>query len=154
MSISKNIAKHFKEVFLGGNWTTSNLKSQLEDVTFSEALHQIEGFNNIATLTNHLSYYIPVLRKVLESQPLVAKDEWSFAHPEFTSEAEWQAYKEQIWHEVEVCCKLIEALPEHIYWEDFTDSKYGIYYRNIHGIIEHAHYHLGQIAWMKKMIRK
>ncbi|HAI83731.1 MAG TPA: DUF1572 domain-containing protein, partial [Chitinophagaceae bacterium] len=29
----------------------------------------------------------------------------------------------------------------------------GTYYRNILGLIEHTHYHLGQIALIKKIIR-
>jgi hypothetical protein len=29
-------------------------------------------------------------------------------------------------------------------------EKYGNYYRNIHGIIEHIHYHLGQIVLIEK----
>ncbi len=44
----------------------------------------------------------------------------------------------------------IEQLPESKLWETFSDEKYGNYYRNIHGIIEHIHYHLGQIVLIKK----
>ncbi len=46
----------------------------------------------------------------------------------------------------------MEQLPEHKLWEDFTDKKYGNYYRNFHGIIEHSHYHLGQIVLIKKIL--
>ena len=31
-------------------------------------------------------------------------------------------------------------------------EKYGTYYRNFHGLIEHAHYHLGQIVLIKKLV--
>lgn len=46
----------------------------------------------------------------------------------------------------------IEKLPESVLLEIFSDEKYGTYYRNILGIIEHSHYHLGQIVIIKKMI--
>ncbi len=46
----------------------------------------------------------------------------------------------------------IEQLPESKLWETFSDEKYGNYYRNIHGIIEHSHYHLGQIVLIKKIL--
>jgi hypothetical protein len=36
--------------------------------------------------------------------------------------------------------------------EVFVDEKYGTHLRNIDGMIEHAYYHLGQIALIKKMI--
>ena len=37
-------------------------------------------------------------------------------------------------------------------WENMSDEKYGNYYRNVHGIIEHSHYHLGQILLVKKLL--
>ncbi|MGN6163930.1 MAG: hypothetical protein ACTHOF_05245 [Flavisolibacter sp.] len=36
--------------------------------------------------------------------------------------------------------------------EIFVDEKYGTYYRNLQGIIEHTHYHLGQIVLIKKLL--
>jgi hypothetical protein len=46
----------------------------------------------------------------------------------------------------------VEQLPEARLWDDFSNGKYGNYYRNITGIIEHLHYHLGQIVLIKKML--
>jgi len=43
-------------------------------------------------------------------------------------------------------------LPESKLSETFLDEKYGNYYRNIHGIIEHTHYHLAQIVLIKKLL--
>jgi hypothetical protein len=56
------------------------------------------------------------------------------------------------WADAENFANLIEQMPENMLWEDFFEGKYGNYYRNLHGIIEHAHYHLGQIVLIKKMI--
>jgi hypothetical protein len=56
------------------------------------------------------------------------------------------------WTDAENFAILIECLPERMLWEDFADNKYGNYYRNIHGIIEHNHYHLGQIVLVKKIL--
>jgi len=47
---------------------------------------------------------------------------------------------------------LIEQLPETKLGETFSDEKYGTYYRNLHGIIEHNHYHVGQIVIIKKLL--
>lgn len=47
---------------------------------------------------------------------------------------------------------LVEQLPESALWESMSDEKYGNYYRNLHGIIEHTHYHLGQIVLIKKIL--
>ena len=58
------------------------------------------------------------------------------------------------WDDAETFASLVEQLPEAKLWEDFWGSKYGNYYRNIHGVIEHTHYHLGQIVLIKKMLSK
>jgi len=47
---------------------------------------------------------------------------------------------------------LLEKLPDSKLWEDFSESKYGMYHRNMLGVIEHCHYHLGQIVLIKKIL--
>jgi hypothetical protein len=58
----------------------------------------------------------------------------------------------KFWADAENFEILIEQLPESKLGETFFDEKYGTYYRNLHGIIEHTHYHLGQIVLIKKII--
>ena len=152
MSLTQQIAKHFREIHFGGNWTCSNLKDNLSDVNWQQATTQVHSFNTIATLTYHVNYYVSAALKVLQGEPLVAKDELSFNHPPIQSENDWQQLLAKVWIDAELFATLIENLPENKLWEDFTDKKYGNYYRNIHGIIEHMHYHLGQIALIKKLL--
>ena len=75
---------------------------------------------------------------------------YSFAHPPIQSKEDWEKLLDKLWTDAETFASLIEQLPESKLWEDFADGKYGNYYRNIHGIIEHTHYHLGQIVLIKK----
>lgn len=152
--LSKNIAKHLREVYFGGNWTTSNVRDQLKDVTWQQATTQVYSLNMIATLLNHIGYYLPVVTKVLEGGPLEGKDELSFAHPPINSEEDWRKMVDTTLSNAEKLAGLMEQLPEGKLWEDFTDPKYGIYYRHVHGIIEHTHYHLGQIAVIKKILQQ
>jgi len=154
MNASTNIAKHFREVFFGGNWTVSNLKEQLADVTWQEATTQVYSLNTIATLTYHIGYFVTVVLKVLQGGPLDGNDKLSFDHPPINSQEDWQNLIDKTLAEAETFTALVAQLPESRLWEDFTDPKYGIYYRNIHGIIEHTHYHLGQIAIIKKIVRQ
>jgi hypothetical protein len=48
---------------------------------------------------------------------------------------------------------LIEQLPDEQLETTFLEARYGSLYRNLHGNIEHLHYHLGQIVLLKKWIR-
>lgn len=152
MNTPQQIAKHLREVFFGGNWTTVNLKDTLADVTWELAVTQIHSFNTIAILVYHMTYYVTAVTKVLEGEPLNASDKLSFSHPPITSQQEWDDFLESKWAEAEHFANLIEKLPEDILGENFFDGKYGIYYRNLHGLIEHTHYHLGQIVLIKKLL--
>lgn len=152
MNTSSQIAKHFREVIFGGNWCTVNLKDTLQDITWEQANTKVYSFNTITALTYHIGYYITAVLKVLEGGPLDAHDKFSYDHPIVASEADWQQLQEKIWTEAQEFATLIEKLPEEIIYKDFIDGKYGIYFRNLVGIIEHTHYHLGQIVLLKKMI--
>lgn len=152
MSLSAQIAKQFREVHVGGNWTASNLKDNLAGVTWQQATTKIDSFNTIAALVYHTNYYVRAVLNVLQGGPLNASDKYSFDMPSIQSQQDWEALLSKTFAEAEAFACMIEQLPEDKFWEDFADGKYGNYYRNIVGIIEHTHYHLGQIVLIKKML--
>jgi hypothetical protein len=144
LSITKQIAKHFREVHSGDNWNSVNLKDSLNGIDWEQATTQVYSFNTIATLVFHINYYISSVIKVFEGQPLNAHDKYSFDLPPLLSRQEWEALLNKSWTEAEKFATLIGQLPDH---------KYGNYYRNIQGIIEHTHYHLGQIVLIKRILQ-
>ena len=152
MSTTKQIAKHYKEVIFGGNWTYSNLKEHLADVTWQQAIKKLDGFNTIASLTYHINYYVTGAIDVLNGKPLVIKDKFSFDHPKISSPEDWEQLVKKVFNDAKIFIKLVEDLPDEKLYEIFVDEKWGNYYRNLQGIIEHAHYHLGQIVLVKKMV--
>jgi uncharacterized damage-inducible protein DinB len=152
MKLTEQIAKQFREVFFGGNWTSVNLQETLADVNWQQATTPVYSFNTIATLVYHSNYYVNAVLKVLQGEPLNAKDAYSFDHPPIESAEDWQSLLHKTWSEAEAFAALLEQLPETMLGETFTDEKYGNYYRNIHGIIQHTHYHLGQIVLIKKIL--
>lgn len=154
MTITAQIAKHLREVNFGGNWTVSNLKDIVSDITWKEATTKINNFNTIATLVFHINYFVEAQIEVLKGKPLNAKDELSFDHPPIHLQNDWEAMVNKTLSEAEDLAVLIEQLPENSLNEDFVDKKYGNYYRNLHGLIEHTHYHLGQIAFIKKLVKQ
>lgn len=153
MNLSEQTAKHFREVFFGGNWTCSNLKDNLEGVTWQEATTRVYSFNTIATLVFHIAYFADAALKVLQGGPLDAHDKFSFDHPPINSKEDWDQMLRQTWKTAQDLAHLIEQMPENKFLETFCEEKYGTYFRNLHGIIEHTHYHLGQIVLIKKIIQ-
>lgn len=152
MNVSAQIASHTRCLFFGGNWTDVNLQDVLSDVDWQMATTKVHNFNTIAQLAYHIHYFVAVVIKVLEGGPLVGNDKVSFNHPPITSQKDWEQLLQKVWADAETFAALIEKLPEATLWTNIGDEKYGTYYRNLHGIIEHSHYHLGQIVIVKKMI--
>ncbi len=153
MNTTQQLAKHCRDVHFGGNWTFVNLKDTLADITWQEATTQYQDSNTIAILLFHINYYINPVARVLQGEPLNASDKFSFDCPTITSQEEWEHLIQKALDEAEQFAKEIEKLEESKLFEVFSEEKYGNYFRNLLGIIEHTHYHLGQIALIKKMIR-
>ena len=151
MTTSQQLALHLKQVYFGGNWTWSNLKDHLKDVSLKQATQKIYGLNTIAMLTFHIHYFVRVQLKLLKEGTLKGKDSESFDHPPFETEEEWANYKEEIFNEAEAYISILSDFDEKIIFSNLEDEKYGSYFRNFLGLIEHTHYHLGQIALVKKL---
>ncbi len=154
MNITGQIAKQLREFHLGGNWTDVNLKDVLEDVSWQEATTKVNSFNTIAVLVYHMNYYVTVAIKVIQGLPPDASDKDSFNLPPVQSQQDWKNLINKTWTDVENFAVLLENFPDDKLGDVFLAEKYGNYYRNFHGIIEHCHYHLGQIVLLKKMIRQ
>jgi len=152
MNLQAQIAKQFRDVHFGGNWTSSNLREHLADVTWQQATTQVYSFNSIATLVYHMNYYVSAVLKVLQGAPLDASDKYSFDLSPILCQQDWEKLLDKTWADAEGFASMVEQLSEQKLGDTFSDEKYGNYYRNIHGVIEHIHYHLGQIVLIKKIL--
>jgi len=152
MNTTTQIANQFKEVFIDGNWVATNLKAQLADVTWEQATTKIDSFNTIAVLVFHLNYYVAGILNVFEGGTLDIRDKYSFDAPSITSKEEWESLMNKTYQDAERLANHIARMPEEKLVEPFADEKYGNYARNIHGMIGHSYYHLGQIVLIKKML--
>jgi hypothetical protein len=124
----------------------------LAGITWQQAVTKVHSFNTISALVFHTNYYVSAVLKVLQGEPLDAHDKYSFDHPPIQSREDWEKLLDKTWADAENFASLVEQLPESRLWEDFLGKKYGNYYRNLHGVIEHTHYHLGQIVLIKKIL--
>jgi uncharacterized damage-inducible protein DinB len=152
MNLAQQIAKQLRDLYNGGNWTAVSLKENLADITWQQATTKVYSFNTIAALVYHTNYYVTAIIRVLEGEPLTGSDKYSFDHPIIQTQEDWQKLVDKSWADAESLARLIEQLPESKLLENFWDGKYGNNYRNIAGVIEHTHYHLGQIVLIKKLL--
>ena len=151
MALSKEIARQIREMHFGQNWTGSSLKDQLQDLDWKAATASEDSLNSIAVLIFHANYYIERTLSALKTGKLDAHDMYSFALPPIKSEEAWQHFLSKVWQDAEEFASMIEKMPDEKMWDIMIEEKYGTYYRNFLGIIEHFHYHLGQIAILRKI---
>ncbi|MBL7708987.1 MAG: DinB family protein [Chitinophagaceae bacterium] len=154
MNLSQQTAKHFRDVFTGGNWTSVNLKETLTGIDWQQATTTVHSLNTIAALVYHIHYYVQAVLNVLNGNPLEASDKFSFDVPAIHSQEDWDQLVATTLSDAEQFAALVEQLPESRFKEVFVDEKYGSYHRNMYGIIEHTHYHLGQIVLIKKILQQ
>ena len=109
--------------------------------------------NTIAALVFHINYYINAVLNVLQGAALNAHDRDSYSHPSIGSEQDWHNLLNKVFSDAEQFAQIIENLEDDKLDENFLDGKYGSYFRNLEGTIEHGNYHLGQISLIKKMLR-
>ncbi|MCL7752211.1 DUF1572 domain-containing protein [Polaribacter sp. Z022] len=153
MKKNKELANRFREVFLDGTWVANtNYKKVLEAISYKKATTKVNSLNTIAVLTFHINYYVAGVLNVFEGGKLEIRDKYSFDAPKITSESEWISLKNTLFTNAEKFANYIESLSETELESVFVDEKYGTYYRNIEGMIEHSYYHLVQISLINKLI--
>ena len=152
MSLTTQIATQFREVLLNGTWISTNFKAQLSDVTWEQATTKVEDLNTIADLTFHINYYVAGVLNVFKGGGLEIRDKYSFDTPPIESPEDWEQLCNKFYADAEQFARAVEQMPEEKLMEGFVDEKYGNYYRNILGMIEHSYYHLGQVVLIKKLL--
>jgi uncharacterized damage-inducible protein DinB len=154
MKITELIAQHITEVFEGGNWTEVNIKDTLADVSYKEATTVTRASSNtIASLVHHLSFYNDVVMQRLSGIDPVIGEANGFDVAPIENENDWLKLKERNMLSAQQLVSAVREFPEVKVFE-VTVTGHSTYYKTLHGIAEHAHYHLGQIVLLRKLTRE
>ncbi len=92
MNTTKLLSNSLHQVYFGGNWTASNFKDTIEDVTLEIATKKINDLNTILALSYHIHYYLKGTMDALKDGNLTIRDKYSFDHPTLESETEWEDF--------------------------------------------------------------
>lgn len=156
MNISEAIARHLLDIHYGENWTEVWITKTLEDVSRMEAVQPTAGsVNTIASLLHHITFYNRVLAQRLQGidPPVDALN--GFDVPVLGIDEDWEQLKADNLESATTLATLIRTVPdERLHDPILNIPGSGSYYRQLHGVVEHAHYHLGQIVILKNLIRK
>jgi len=151
MKIAPLVAQHIGEV-VHDNWTDIYLDDVISDITYEEAIALPAGAtNSIAMLVNHLGFYNNiVMERLLGTDPVI--DDTNGFNISVNSNEDWQRLKASVINSFKALADYVKALPDEKIFS-LTPNGHSTFYKTLHGISEHAHYHLGQIVLLKKMVR-
>jgi len=154
MKTTELIAQHIIEVFEGDNWAEVNMKDTLQDINYKEATTVTKAScNTIAGLVHHLSFYNEIVLKRLQGiDPLITETN-GFDFPAIRNQDDWVRLKERCFESTRELAREIKNFPEEKLFE-ITAPGYSTYYKTLHGVSEHVHYHLGQIVLLKKLAKQ
>jgi DinB superfamily len=151
--IAQALARHIREIHFGNNWSDSAMQEVIKDVTWQQAVATpIPSVHSIAVLVFHTNFYLNYVHKSIKEGVYKFDHNDSFKAPPIESETDWQALLKKSWEDAEAFAKMVEKLPENLNLYEVVPPFQNSFYKNIQGIIEHNHYHLGQIVLLKKMV--
>jgi hypothetical protein len=153
MKTTEFIAQHITEVFEGGNWTDVNMKDTLADVNHKEATTVTRAsYNTMAALVHHIAFYNEVVLKRLQGINPVISDANGFDFPAIRNEEDWKKLKERCFRSAHELANAVRNFPVEAL-EEPTITGHSTHYKTLHGVAEHAHYHLGQVVLLRKLVK-
>jgi hypothetical protein len=154
MTKSETLGNLIEEVYLNGTWVAyTNYKDQLEDLDWKTATTRVAELNTIALLAQHIHYYVKGVINVFENNRLEIRDKYSFDFPPLNSQEQWDDFLITFWKDAQTLANHVRTLNEAELEKPFVEEKYGRYFRNMVGMLEHSYYHLGQIVLIKKLVK-
>ena len=153
VSLAKQLAEQFREVYIDGTWVSTNYMTHIQDVSYKEAFSKIGNHNSIALLTYHIHYYLSGVLDAMKTGKLTIRDKYSFNMPEDMAQEDWEDLKSNFFNASREMYEIISKMNDEEIMGPFIDGKYGNNYKNFHSLIEHGFYHLGQLVLIKKLIR-
>jgi len=153
MNITTLIAQHLIEVHEGGNWTEIDIASTLKDVLLQEAIMRTAATpNTIAALLHHITFWNREVMQRAKGITVEIDEANGFNHPTLNTEMDWQHLKEDNMLSAHELADAIKQFGEDKLFEPMQVHSSSAY-KNFQGAVEHAHYHLGQIVILKKLLR-
>jgi uncharacterized damage-inducible protein DinB len=153
MSGSSEIARIIDQLtraFDGNAWHGPALFEILEDVDASTtAKRPIQNAHTIWELTLHVAGWDGVVVKRLRGNEATLECEDDFPVVADTGESAWKRALELLRHNHEELLNELSTMPDSRLTERVPGKDYDIYFM-LHGAVQHALYHAGQIALLKK----
>ena len=153
MSEISFIVDQLKLAFDGEPWHGPALMEVLEGIDAKAALERPIGKAHcIWELVVHLAGWEQVVAKRLQGQTATLTDSQNFGHLDSTTEQSWMSAVAMLRQNHAQLVKLVSSFPESRLTDRVPGKDYDVRFM-LYGAIQHAAYHAGQIAILKRARR-
>jgi uncharacterized damage-inducible protein DinB len=150
MSETARIADQLKRAFAGDAWHGPALMEILADVEApAAAARPISLAHTIWELTLHITAWDGAILRRLAGQAASPSDAENFPKIRDTSESAWRTALENLQRQHQELLRVISDMPDRRLREQVPDKDYDFYFL-LHGTVQHALYHAGQIVMLKR----
>lgn len=157
MTEPQNLADTIRRAYEGDAWHGPSLSEILEGVDAVMASTKLGDVHTIWELTLHITAWLNIVRRrvegeVLGDHNLTWEDNWPPSPSEVT-EARWDEAKAGLSKASEDLITTVAEFPQERL-EELAPGKDYAYSVMLHGAAQHALYHGGQIALLKRLLEK
>ncbi len=152
----QNVIDACKETYAGDPWFGRSAKKILSEITAEESLQKPNGQHSILELLYHMINWREFTISRLQPEKgknsdYFGKNDWvDLDHNDKTL---WKSGLKHLEKTQKELLKLIELLEEEKLTKIVPERKYDFSYL-LHGVVQHDIYHIGQIAYAKKMLNR
>jgi len=155
MTEPQHLADTLRRAYEGDAWHGPSLSEIMEGIDAVKASTKFGDAHTIWELTLHIASWLNIVRRRMEGEVLgdsnlTMQDDWPPAPHEVT-DARWHATREALREASDKLVSTVAAFPEK-QLDEMVPAKDYTYSVMLHGAAQHALYHGGQIALLKKLL--
>ena len=150
-----HIIEQLRDAFEGDPWYGRSLKALLSEVNEDIAFERPSGQHSILELVWHMvnwrAFTVACIAKD-GTKPLSSFEENDWQVLDHADKSLWQKGLKDLYQSQEELVQLLQGLQDSILEETVPDRNYN-FRKLFDGIVQHDVYHLGQIAYLTKLLK-
>jgi uncharacterized damage-inducible protein DinB len=146
------IAQNLHHVYYGDNWTDVSIADTLNKISYQQAIQKTNASDNtIAALVNHLWFWNTIILQRMNGKNPSVPAQNGMDVPAISNEQQWHELVVKLKSSFDELIDAVRNFPADKLDDLVKDRTTSIGF-NLLGIVEHAHYHLGQIIVLKNLV--
>ncbi len=154
MKETERIADQLKRAFYGEAWHGPSVREALDGVTAEMAVEKsLVHAHTIWELVHHIAAWADIARRRVEGEKVKVTPELDWPPVNDTTEGGWKESLKRLERAESELRKTTLQIPDSRLEEPAVDGG-SLVYVLLHGVVQHALYHAGQIVLLKKVLLK